>query len=406
MRLEALTTTACLLWHRSVEDQPRCSSEPDSLGIMAGSSPGGTLVILEMPKGAEFGIDMKIYSVGEKFRGICDIPLGLHFVTFGTGAGLRQGFFMKITSPGQVIVKSWDPANEEFVEKGTGLPEGSMTNLLEALKRGALTPNLGPYPEEQAALWRNLSNAITDSVLRHCGLELETRVLPGDWDEEVLEAQQKQQREGGAVVPFFAEAGRTARFVDMLTDRRGAESGLQAQELTQYNLDQSARLGRLLSSAYQGDWKLLLGEFQLAFMMFLSIYSMSGLKHWKEVVACLCGCQEALRDRSELFVAFVRVLFTQVKMISEDFFEDEISKEAFLKPAFVSLVRNVREEWGVSDELREHVDRFARLMEKRFKGLSFDQEIEAVEEDEAPTVVPLDEIERIMQQASLEDTSL
>lgn len=369
----------------------------------AQASLGGVLVLLSMPKGAEFSIDMKTYVVGEKFRGVCNIPLGLHFVTTGPGSGHRQGFFVMFSRPGQVIVKSWDPSTEEVVEKGTGLGEGSMNSLLEALNKGALTPNLGPYPEDQASLWRNLTNCIKEAVLRHCGLEVETKVLPGEWDEDVLQQQQQDaQHQQEAVVPFFPEVGRTARYVDMLSDRRGAVTGLQAAELTRYNLDQSQRLEALLAASYGGDWKLLMGEFQLSFLLFLSLYSMPGLKHWKETVVVLCGCQEALRGRPEFFSAFVRVLFTQIKMIQEDFFEDEICKDSFLRPAFVSLVRNVREEWGVSEELVQQVERFAKLMEKRFKGLCFDDEISAVEEEEGPTVVPLEEVEKAMGGATLE----
>jgi hypothetical protein len=38
-----------------------------------------------------------------RFRGVHSLPKGLHLVTTGTGQGLRQGFFLNITRPGQVV---------------------------------------------------------------------------------------------------------------------------------------------------------------------------------------------------------------------------------------------------------------------------------------------------------------
>lgn len=46
---------------------------------------GGTLVLLGMPIGTEFGIDLNFWNVGEKFRGVKMIPPGLHFVYFRWG---------------------------------------------------------------------------------------------------------------------------------------------------------------------------------------------------------------------------------------------------------------------------------------------------------------------------------
>ena len=43
---------------------------------------GGTLVILGMPPGTEFGIDMNTWNVGHKFKGIKMIPPGIHFIYF------------------------------------------------------------------------------------------------------------------------------------------------------------------------------------------------------------------------------------------------------------------------------------------------------------------------------------
>lgn len=41
---------------------------------------GGTLLVLDVPEGTNFGIDLKSWETGDKFRGVKMIPEGVHFV--------------------------------------------------------------------------------------------------------------------------------------------------------------------------------------------------------------------------------------------------------------------------------------------------------------------------------------
>ena len=43
---------------------------------------GGFLVLLDVPKGTEIGIDYQCWSVGPRFKGIKMIPPGLHFIYY------------------------------------------------------------------------------------------------------------------------------------------------------------------------------------------------------------------------------------------------------------------------------------------------------------------------------------
>lgn len=270
-----------------------------------------------MPPGAEVGIDLQSYRVGPEFKGIAGIPLGkLHLVTYGTGQGLRQGLWLRFTRPREVVVKCWDAADEELVEEGTGLPDGAMAGLLAALQRGELNRNLGAYPEaEQGKMWRNLTNCVDEGTLKRCGLRLGQRVLAGEWEEEKLPRAGGATNDG-AVVPYFAGLGRAAQFTDVPGAKKPGHRAMTPEELTRYHLDRSERLGVLLEEGYGGGagaWRAFLGEVQLAFVLFLNLYSMGGLRHWKEATALLCHCGgEALRGHPELFAAFCRVLFTQV----------------------------------------------------------------------------------------------
>lgn len=43
---------------------------------------GGTIIITDVPKGTDFGIDLKSWNTGENFKGMKMIPPGLHFIHY------------------------------------------------------------------------------------------------------------------------------------------------------------------------------------------------------------------------------------------------------------------------------------------------------------------------------------
>jgi AAR2 protein. len=43
---------------------------------------GATLLILDVPLGTEFGIDLKSWNTGKKFKGVKMIPPGLHYIYY------------------------------------------------------------------------------------------------------------------------------------------------------------------------------------------------------------------------------------------------------------------------------------------------------------------------------------
>jgi len=53
--------------------------------------------------------------------------------------------------------------------------------------------------------------------------------------------------------------------------------------------------------------KELLGELQLSFVLFVSLSSLGGFRHWQAVCALLCRSGDALKTDPGLFTAFIRV---------------------------------------------------------------------------------------------------
>jgi len=77
---------------------------------------GGILIVQDLPIGSVFGIDMKVYHVGDKFMGLKMIPPGLHFIYYSTvskeGATAPRTGFFHFYSAKEIVVRKWDKENE------------------------------------------------------------------------------------------------------------------------------------------------------------------------------------------------------------------------------------------------------------------------------------------------------
>ena len=82
---------------------------------------GATLVVLGVPPGTEFGVDLNSWNTGEKFCGVKLIPPGLHFVYYSSvhlptrTTGPRTGWFHSF-GRSELVVKRWSTAGEEVVD--------------------------------------------------------------------------------------------------------------------------------------------------------------------------------------------------------------------------------------------------------------------------------------------------
>lgn len=122
---------------------------------------GGTFVFLNVPKGTEFGIDMKVWNTDENFRGIKMIPPGLHFVHYSavskTGEQApRSGFFYNFKKS-ELVAKMYDQKAEDI--SSTPIADSEIVKLKENLM--GLDKFLGPYPYDIRDTWVSLINHIS-----------------------------------------------------------------------------------------------------------------------------------------------------------------------------------------------------------------------------------------------------
>lgn len=73
-----------------------------------------------------------------------------------------------------------------------------------------------------------------------------------------------------------------------------------------------------------------LGELQFAFVCFLIGNVYEAFEHWKQLLLLLCRSEEAMRERSDLYLGLISVLYHQLGEIPPDFFVDIVSQNNFL----------------------------------------------------------------------------
>lgn len=115
---------------------------------------GAVFVLLNVPEETEFGIDLKSWNVGEKFRGIKMIPEGIHYIHYSAvndyqECSFRSGFFYNFHRS-EFVVKKWDKQMEEISSEEVS--EAEVVQLRENIV--ALDNFLGPYPYEIWNRWK------------------------------------------------------------------------------------------------------------------------------------------------------------------------------------------------------------------------------------------------------------
>lgn len=126
---------------------------------------GAIFIFLDVPEGTEFGIDMKSWNTGEKFRGVKMIPPGNHYIFYSAVSTVgdtspRTGFFHNFHK-GEVFVKRWDKQGECI--SNDDVKDDEIVKLKDNLR--ALDTFLGPYPYDIFDKWVDLTSHISGIIL-------------------------------------------------------------------------------------------------------------------------------------------------------------------------------------------------------------------------------------------------
>ena len=334
---------------------------------------GVLLVGGQFPPGYEFGLDCMSYETGSKFQGITHLPCGIHFIYYSCGSFQRQGLFVEVTDQIRLVYVPWNSSTEELEPK-SGISNDQLAHLCCNILQGSYNDGLGLYNEKQYSLWKNLTQFIDKVVLKNAGIGLDVIINSGndELDSEdmiplkrLLRPAESTTSLNGDLVATILSFTDVNNFEQQFIHRLYQADSLQINtDITMIKVDKSRILEQLLQEKFHGLKELLLGEMQLAFIMFMMLYSHQGLEQWKIMLSFICQCESFLISHIPFTCNFIQILFHELKFIPDDFFEAEISKENFLLPAFSNLLSAVSE--NTDAQLQESVQRFNKFVYKKF----------------------------------------
>ncbi|XP_060524302.1 protein AAR2 homolog isoform X2 [Cylas formicarius] len=314
---------------------------------------GAIFVLLNVPEGTEFGIDLKSWNTGEKFRGVKMVPPGIHYIFYSSVSNTgdtapRTGFF-HFFKKSEVYVKKWDNITQE--------------NLLKKLN-----PLCG---EVRSAL--ELENC--------CDAD-----RPRGSRSETGESSSKRLRNSHGeddLLPYLQPKDGTELRLTQFPEKCYPE-GSSPSEITTHSLDSTYVLEKMIHTYLQPTD--ILGELELCYICFLVGHSLEAFEQWKKLFSLLCSCERALIKYRKIYDLFLNVVELQVKEVPEEFIADIVTNNNFVYAKLRDLFRFIRNS-DADDQLKCKAERLRKSLKHSCKWDFGNLDLE--EEDEAPVVVEL-----------------
>ncbi|XP_011498606.1 PREDICTED: protein AAR2 homolog [Ceratosolen solmsi marchali] len=361
---------------------------------------GGTFIVLDVPIGTEFGIDIKSWNSDDNFKGIKMIPPGFHFIHYSAvdqygESAPRIGFFHNFNKS-DFIVKRWDASLESISSESVS--EETVQRLKENLKE--LDRFLGAYPFDIWKQWKDLTNKIDSSIAERCAPQcgfVNSALELVNYDDASRprgsETSKKRKRQIGLTVEEKEE-----QLLPDLKPKPGTELRLTElpekfypdnatpSEITRHSLDSSYALNTLLDKL--NNPMEVIGELQLSFVCFLSGQSLESFEHWKKLLSLICTADSLIPTRRAIYVEFMNTLDIQLLYVPEELLCDIVASNNFVYHNLRKLFANIESNVDVDDRLKSLAVRMKNRLTKKF--LWDFKYLQQEEDDEAPVIVFLD----------------
>ena len=340
-----------------------------------------SIVMLNVPKGTEIGIDLNCWNAGPNFIGIKNISNGCHFVYWSPVSSgtlskscVRVGKFLIIKDSSNKHFWQWDEQEESFVEICHTEKENIEANWKEML------PRLGPIDETRSKRWNTLTKYISQHII--------DKICPDDrfvssathfLTNQFISSRQERPNlsmsarseppyscisEAEKCLPKMAEDETTKLCYSKLS--KIETNGLSAREITSSHLDQSDRLKKILDENYSTNNLYILGEVQFSFICFLVAQNYDSFEHWKRLLCLICNCDKLLSEMPQLFDIFIMVLHFQLREAPSDFFVDILSANNFLVQTLHVLFTNISSNNQVESNLLQRSKKFQSYLTSKF----------------------------------------
>jgi AAR2 protein len=187
----------------------------------------------------------------------------------------------------------------------------------------------------------------------------------------------------------------------------------------------TAILEQMLVQEYNGVADCLLGDFQLAFVLFVHLHCYASLVHWRDLLAMMSYVPvDGMARHQQLYQSLLAIVAAQVETVEDDFLDDvEFAGDNFLTPALQQLMATTKSFKAqcptTSESLQLHLSTLESLLSNKFplhfgnqdsEGLTDEisspirpwsatdmdtKEVESEDDDDSdgPVVVSIDEVE-------------
>ena len=323
-----------------------------------------TIAVLNLPRQYNFGIDMKMWEIGEKFMGVSELTPGVHYVYYSSQQDeIRQGFYHFTSGNGEPGVFKWDPSVESLTvpnsyEERQGVQRATVSDV-------KFLTGLAPYnrciESETAEMWEEATSFITRATIE--------RIEP------LNSAAFRSIPQKSDDIPKSNADFRTIFWTNI--PRIKAPVGHTPAERSEFYLERSEYLQsvvRLFESPQE-----MIGELQASFILFLLGLNYDAFVQWKQILEVLLSCKEKAVDANiELFTDFTRALWFQIKQLPVDLMndptimceEEEIGAKrgsVFLVPLLGEFIEVCRDDSLVFNrQLQKNIDRIDKEMKLRF----------------------------------------
>jgi A1 cistron-splicing factor AAR2 len=338
----------------------------------------GILLLLNSPKHMNFGIDLSVWTIGDKFMGIKLTPLGSHFINYSLkdeGYQMKQGFFINVCKDNLIHIRKWNTETQDFET----LKDEEDENFKIGVNNLDFDAFLGNYPDNQIMDWKDLTKFITQKLLYK--LEPLTRKY-------TTTSKEYEEHNLNVKGTIYYTAIPRKKFIHKI----------DSQELTRQNLDKSDTLNELLSKDYNGVYTDLLGELQYSFITFFLGEVYESFEQWKNILILLLSCQQIIKQQEKFYSDLIEVLYHQFRQFPKDFFIDEISSDNFFSKLLTNFITICKDNLGPVSKRAILLQRFLKeffnfeIKDESSKILEIylNQRNEYEDDDELPVIVDQD----------------
>ncbi|OQO07913.1 hypothetical protein B0A48_06705 [Cryoendolithus antarcticus] len=281
------------------------------------------VLLLDLPPSALAGIDLLSFTATPRFRGVKDLPPGLHFIFTGssTAFSIRHGLWIRIARPSsgtqQLIITRWDPATENLSREQDPAENLRWRANIGEFWREGLTPyrqsSSSPNAtssQQETSDWLTLTSQITPALLSRI-----TQDTPQTfWS---LTSASSASRDldhipGLSAAEAVLHPEKDLRFLP-IDLKQTWPTGATGRERTEAAQDRSWALGELITQhCGEVGRNEVVGEMQFCFLMVLTLNNWSCLEQWKRILTLLFTCRKAIVTFPDLFVRAIAALRLQL----------------------------------------------------------------------------------------------